>query len=53
MVRGKRVRMSTWGRIPVGIGGSEGAWEACKIERLRPEPSREPGVAGCGGRVQK
>ena len=51
-MRGKRVRMSTCGRILVGIGGSEGAWEACKIERLRPDSSRELGFAGCTGRVQ-
>ena len=40
-MRGKRAKMSTSGRILDGIGGSEGAREACKNERLRPDSSRD------------
>ena len=33
--------MKACGRILVGIGGSEGAREAYKSERLRPDSSRD------------
>ena len=40
-MRGKRARMNAGGRILVGMGGSEGAREAYKSERLRPDSSRD------------
>ena len=40
-MRGKRAKKSACGRILVGIGGSEGAREAYKSERLRPDSSRD------------
>ena len=51
-MHGKGAKSSAYGRILVGIDGSEGAREACKIERLGPDSGRELGFAGCMGRVQ-
>ena len=51
-MHGKGAKSSAYGQILVGIDGSEGAREACKIERLGPDSSWELGFAGCMGRVQ-
>ena len=47
MAHRKGAKSNAWGRILRVHGG------ACKIERLRPDSSRELGVARCAGSVQK
>ena len=51
-VRRRHAKLKARGRILVVIWGSEGAREACKIERLRLDSIQDLGVGGCARGVQ-